>query len=213
MWVLASLLCAGSSAAQQEEKTRYYGALHAGRHNIDAWTGQVSLSGSVTAPASISADPQAVVGVVVGRQRDRVRYEFEYQQGRFDLTTGRAGTLVRRVAGLGDYRALTFSVYRHGPLQDSVSWNGYAGLGIGYGHASLPQALVSAGCQCLAAASGSGLVLLGRVGIEYAVDQDSQVFGQYTLLRMPGPASGTVPGMTYDNKWIGAVTVGYRRFF
>ena len=70
-----------------------------------------------------------------------------------------------------------------------------------------------AGCDCAPAASASGLALLGRLGIEFHFNKNHRAFLQYTTLNLNGPKGSGAFNLDYDNKWIGAASIGYRYVF
>lgn len=205
-----SALAQSSSAAVSNEPRSYMG-LQLGRYNVDNWNSQVQLGPSVALDGKVHTDTGNVFGLVLGRQHEKARYELEYQRGAFDVRRIEVGAVNQPASGSGKYQALTLNAYRQEPFD--AKWSGYAGLGLGWGRADLPRIDLSNGCDCVGAASKSGLALLARAGLEYRFDQHHNAFAQYTLLRVPGPSSGSMPGVRYDSQWVGAWAVGYRYLF
>lgn len=205
----ATLACAGAGAAAAQPG--YYIGLHGGMNNLDSWPATVTLGPGVSLPGSLSLDNGTHFGVIAGRQTENARFEIEAQAGNFDITAIQLGLVQQGVSASGRYKAFTFNAYRTQAL--SERFTGYAGLGIGWGSASLPQLGFTSGCNCFAAASQTGLAYLGRVGLEYRFGDHHHAFAQYTLLRLPRSDSGGVPGTEYARKGVGIAGVGYRFTF
>ena len=72
-----------------------------------------------------------------------VRYEFEYQQGGFDITRFELGQLDQSASGTGRYQALTANIYLN--KQWTEHWSTYAGVGLGWGKTNLPKIDMVAG--------------------------------------------------------------------
>lgn len=216
---LATTAVAQPNTGNTTEEARYYGGVHFGRNNIDEWTDQVGLGGGVRLDGRVTTASKDVAGFVLGRQVDKTdgdekvanRYEVEYQRGRFDIQGVQIGPFSQAATGKGKYDALTLNAYRQKPWNEN--WSGYLGLGIGWGKAEMPALNGATGCNCMGAASKSGLVYLARAGVEYRFDQHHNAFVQYTFLNMQGPSSGSTPGVDYSRKWIGAAAIGYRYLF
>lgn len=199
--------------AATEEPVRYYGGLQIGRNNVSSWADSVTLGPGISVPGQLGTKAGKLAGLVLGRQSEKARWEVEYQRGDFKLANVEVGAVAESASGTGRYQALTANGYRLAPLGEGRTWTGYGALGLGWGRAELPAVTLSSACPCMPASSKSGLVFLARLGIDYRVTEDDRLFLQYSLLRMPGPASGTVPGVQYATKWIGGLGLGYRRLF
>lgn len=205
---LSAVLAAGVACAAQAADPAYYVGIQGGTNNLKHLPATVSLGPGVSLPGHLVLDGDTQFGVVAGRQTENARFELEYQTGDFDITAIRLGPISQNVSNSGRYRALTLNAYRTQPIRGN--WTGYAGLGIGWGKASLPQMGFTGGCNCFAAASESGLAYQGRAGLEYALDRRHNAFVQYTLLRLPKQASGGTPGTSYERRSVGIIGVGYR---
>lgn len=212
--ILATLLTIGGSlpALAQDKATAndrtYYLALHGGYNNLDSWPATVSLGPGVSTGGNLKLDYGPHFGIATGRQTENARFELEYQQGSFDVAGIQLGPVSESASGKGHYKALTANAYRTHAFDEQ--WSGYAGLGIGFGSVYLPAASFSSGCHCFAAASKDGLVLLGRLGVEYRFNSRHNAALQYTWLRVPGPQSGGSPSVSYPRETIGIIGLGYR---
>ncbi len=209
---------AAAAAPQQrdveEDNPRYYIGLNGGANQLKEWPATVRLGGPVSADGAAHLKSGYAAGIQIGRQKKNSRIELEYQQGGFKLKGLELGPVTESVAGdAGRYQALTLNGYRTGEL--SENWTGYAGLGIGWGRVELPGAGFSGGCNCFPKAAGNSLVLLARLGTEYRFDDNGKhrAFLQYTWLGMRGPSYPGSPGIDYDRKIFGSLTIGYRYVF
>ena len=203
----ASLAGTGAFAAEPA----YYAGVHGGVNNLEDWSADVTLGPGVSLPGSLTLDHGSNFGLIIGRQTENARFELELQGGKFDVTGIQLGLLQQNVSAGGRYDALTFNAYRTHPFAERLT--GYAGLGIGWGRASLPQLGFTAGCNCFASASESGFAYLGRLGLEYRLGDRHNLFAQYTWLRLPKINSGGTPGTEYARKGVGIASVGYRYTF
>lgn len=213
---IAGGLC-GHATAQlrfDSDEPRYYIGLHGGANQIKEWPAKVRLGAPVVLDGAVFTKVGYAGGIQIGRQTENARFELEYQQGGFKLKGIELGPVTESVSSeQGRYRALTLNAYRTGAF--SERWGGYVGLGIGFGRAQLPAAGFSSGCDCFPKVSGNGLVLLARLGTEYKFDWagNHRAFLQYTWLSMRGPSTSGAPGIEYDRKVFGTLTLGYRYVF
>lgn len=189
----------------------YYLGVHGGVNDLKDWSADVTLGPGVSLPGTLTLDRGRHFGLMFGRQTENVRFELEAQSGRFDVSAIQLGPVSQAVASGGRYEALTFNAYR--TFAFSGALGGYAGLGLGWGRASLPQLGFTSGCNCFAGASGSGTVLQGRLGAEYSFGEHHKAFLQYTWLRLPRSNSGGTPGTDYGRKSVGIAGIGYRYAF
>lgn len=207
-------IVAAQEAAEIDKEPRYYIGLHGGLNQLKDWPATVRLGGGVSADGEVQLKSGYAAGLQIGRQREKSRFELEYQQGGFRLKGLALGPVTEAVTGdTGRYQALTLNGYRTGRL--SESWRGYAGLGIGFGRVDLPGAGFSTGCDCFPKSSGNGLVLLARLGTEYRFDAEGnhRAFIQYTWLSMRGPSTAGATGIDYERHIFGGLTLGYRYVF
>lgn len=204
---------ASPSAAQQEsaEDPQNYVGIHFGNHDVEEWRGRVDMGRNVQLDGRISLDNKWEAGLLVGREYERSRYELEYQLGRYQADRIELGPRTASVDGKGKYQALTLNAYRLKQLSERI--DGYAGLGIGWGKATLPQLGFSGACQCFAQADDSGFIWQWRLGLEYRIREDGELFLQFNrLMNMPGPASAAAsPGVRYEEKDIDTVAIGWRQ--
>lgn len=207
-----AVLATGAALAQAQQPPVYYGGLHGGRNNLHEWDGTVDFGAGVAVPGRVLLDPRTHFGVFGGRQSEHARWELELQGGRFGIRQIELGPQVEAKSQSGHYEALTFNGYRVEQIGAS-RFSGYGALGVGWGRVSLPQMGFASGCDCFAASSKSGFAWLARAGVEFAIDPNDKAFLQYTLLALPRPGSGSSPGVEYQRKKIGIVSVGYRRLF
>ncbi len=218
--VLASGVGAPASAEQSRtddtvrEAPRYYLGLHGGMNQLTEWPAKVRLGAPVVIDGKAELKSGYAAGVVIGRQREHTRIELEYQQGGLKLKGLELGAVAEPVAGdKGRYRALTLNGLLTGKFTER--WHAYGGVGVGFGRVDLPAGEFSSGCNCFPKVSGNGLVVLAKLGTEYQFDRDGnhRAYLQYTWLSMRGPSSSGSPGIEYDRKLFGAVTLGYRYVF
>jgi opacity protein-like surface antigen len=148
--------------------------------------------------------------VLGGRQTENARFEVEYQHGRFSLNSVELGGQTQAASGKGHYDALTFNAYRTLALADR--WTAFAGLGLGWGKASLPGANMGA-CNCFPSASKTGFAYQARLGAEYEVAPTHLIFAQASWLRLPRLSAGSAPGVSYSRQAVTSLNVGYRKTF
>lgn len=205
------LLLSGSVLAQVDEPVTYAG-IQAGVHNLEDWDARVNLGPALSLPGELELEEQFEAGFFIGREYERARYELEYQRGSFDIVNVRLGLIDRAINADGNYQAVTLNAYRAREL--SEDFNGYLGLGIGWGRVDLPDIDLGNNCNCMNADADNEFVYQGRIGIEYEAGDQHNLFLQYTWLKMQGPRSaGSSPGVKYSDKGIGIVAAGYRYRF
>lgn len=201
-----------AAQASGDGKDKYYLGAHLGRNALDSWPATVDFGAGVRASGALSLDSGGHYGLMFGRRTENARFELEYQRGDLGLRGVRVNTGSQSASGRIRYDALTVNAYRTHTF--SASWNGYAGVGVGWGSVDLPTASFGVSCKCFPSTSDSGLLYQGRLGLEYAVASQHKLFAQYTWLRLPGADSGNVvPGVEYSRRSLGALSVGYRKDF
>lgn len=203
----ALLACAAGPAGAQPG---YYFGAHLGVNDASDWPAQVNFGAGVSTGGSADLKQGAQVGLALGRETENARFEVEYQHGRFKVERLHLGTQSQAADGSGHYDTLMLNAYRL--VEFAPKWKGFAGAGIGWGRSALPQGSIGA-CNCFAEASDSGLAYQLRVGAEYALAPDQQVFAQINWLRLPRASGGGTPGVTYGRNSVGALSVGYRKSF
>ena len=205
---VAASLAAFTAAAQDTPKN--YGAVHVGQNDLKTWAANVDFGGTSVA-GQLKLDRTLHWGVIVGREKDRNRLEVEYQRGSVKINQVTLGAVTKAVSATGHYQALTLNALRTFELTNDV--NAFAGLGIGWGSASLPGLDAVGTCNCFSAASDGGLAVQARVGGEYLVGVDKYLALQYTWLRLPTSTASASPSVQYARKTIGAWGVAYRSGF
>lgn len=198
---------------ESEAEPQNYVGLHFGKHDVDEWQGRVDFGRNVALDGRVSLDSKWEAGLQVGREYERSRYELEYQLGRYQITAIELGPRTAAASGNGKYQALTLNAYRLKQLSERI--DGYAGIGIGWGKASLPELGFSGSCKCFAVAEDTGFIWQWRLGLEYLVNVNNELFMQYSrLMNVPGPVSAaTAPGVVYEEKDIDTLAIGWRMRF
>jgi opacity protein-like surface antigen len=208
--VLLAAAALPAAHGQQQGPVRYYGAAHVGQNTLSDWGANVNFGG-VNSPGSLKLDRGLHFGLMAGRQKDNTRVEVEYQRGRVNIESMSLGPVTQATDASGHYQALTLNGYGVWKLADS--FNGFLGLGVGWGSVKLPGLPSISGCNCFRQSSDDGFVWQLRVGAEYDIAAERQLFAQYTYLRLPKSNSGGTPGVSYSSKSVGALTVGLRSGF
>ncbi|MEY4640095.1 MAG: hypothetical protein RLZZ227_89 [Pseudomonadota bacterium] len=205
--VVPAALCAQEQ--EDREPQNYIGA-HVGMHDVDEWLGSVDLGNNIAFDGVVRLDSKWEAGLMLGREYAFWRWELEYQQGRYDAKSIQLGTQTGTVSDSGKYQALTLNAYRVEQLSERIDV--YAGLGIGWGMAALPAMGFTGGCQCFAAAENTGFVWQWRLGAEYRIGDNQELFVQYSqIMNLPGPeATDRAPMIHYENRDIATVGIGWR---
>ncbi|HJV00359.1 MAG TPA: outer membrane beta-barrel protein [Burkholderiaceae bacterium] len=206
----ASAASAAPAAAAVPAAPGYYAAAQLGRNNLSRWPARVDFGG-VGVDGELGLDRGLHGGVAVGRQTEHARFELEYQYGRFDISRMTLGPVSEPGSGGGHYQALTVNAYRTAAWTESLG--AYAGVGLGWGAATLPSLRMSNGCNCFAGADHGGWLYQARLGLDYRLGPAHDLFVQYTWLRMPGGSGGEGPTVSYERRHVGAWSVGYRYHF
>ena len=89
----------------------------------------------------------------------------------------------------------------------------WAGAGIGYARAALPDGQNSVACSCLRAAEGSGVTYQGKLLGEASLAPKVQLFAEWAALRVPALRTAQQPGVTYQAHWAGTAAGGLRVSF
>jgi opacity protein-like surface antigen len=205
---LAGLLLAGLStfAAQAAEPASpYYAGLHLGAHGHDDWPASVDFGG-VRSQGQLSLRSNLHAGLLLGRQRERARFELEWQHGVLPVRSVTLGPIQQAAGQRGHYDALTLNALYQVPF--SGPWSGLLGGGLGWGRAVLPAVPFDNGCQCVAAAQRSGASYQLRLGAAYQADARWQ--GQVSLnwLHLGGPRAAGKTSITYASRGIPSVSAG-----
>lgn len=206
--LVLSLAIAGASAFAAPPLRPYYAGGHIGQNDVETWPARVDFGGGVTSPAQLRLDKDLHFGIFAGRQTDNSRLELEYQRGNADITAATLGAVTQARGGRARYQALTANAYRTFDIAQRIT--AFAGLGIGWGSVELPLLAPIGTCNCFREASDGGFVWQLRLGAEYQVRPGHNVFGQFTLLNLPDVGSGGTPSVSYDNKRVRTLSVGYR---
>ena len=206
----AALLAAQAAQAQSTDPVRYWG-LHAGVNTLKDWDAQVDFGFGTPRSGRADLDRGLHGGLMVGRQSEHLRYELEYETGRIEFARLRLDPLSAAVNGKGRYHALFANAYRTDRLSERI--DSFLGGGIGWGRVKLPLLGLGTNCDCFGPASKSGFAWQLRAGLDYRVSEQAKVALQYTWLSLPRPEAEGPPGIRYDRKRFGAVTLGYSRQF
>lgn len=88
----------------------------------------------------------------------------------------------------------------------------WAGGGLGYARASLPDAQNGIACACLGSVKGSGMTYQGKVTVDLRLSQNLQLFTEWAALRVPElrGTDTTAPQVTYQSHWAGTANGGLR---
>ena len=201
-----------TGAAVMSRQPRNYAGVHAGINDLEDWKGKVALGKNIELDGSLSLDSNWTAGLVLGREYENSRYEVEYQQGSYSISAISLGTQHSTTDSSGKYQALTANAYRVQHFAHRV--DGYLGLGIGMGRASLPALGFQNACQCFASADESGFVWQWRIGLEYALSENNRLSLQWSGLRnVPGPVSGGgFPAVTYEDKNLSTLSLQWRAY-
>jgi opacity protein-like surface antigen len=209
-WCVAAGAALMATQAGAADPVRYWG-VHAGVNTLKHMDAQVDFGFGTPIGGRADLDRGAHGGLVVGRQSEHLRYELEYETGRIEVERLTLAPLSEAVSGKGRYHALFANAYRTDRLTESV--DSFVGGGIGWGRVKLPQLGLGATCNCFGPADKSGFAWQLRAGLSYRLSEVSNVALQYTWLSLPRPDAEGPPGIQYERKRFGAVTLGYSRQF
>ena len=93
-------------------------------------------------------------------------------------------------------------------------WRTWLGAGLGYAHLSYPSASALSGCNCLRAASGSGLAFQVKLQAERQVGENTYLFAQLGRVWLPGITTTQGAQQTEYGRWgINNLMVGVRWAF
>ncbi|MBZ2209518.1 outer membrane beta-barrel protein [Massilia soli] len=210
---LFALFAAATLSASQAiaaEPLRYWG-VHAGVNTLRHWDAQIDFGAGTPLNGRMELDRGLHGGLVIGRQKDHLRYELEYEAGRLEVTRLTLAPLSEAVDANGRYQALFANAFRTDQLSESV--DSFIGGGIGWGRTTLPLLGVGASCKCFGPAEKSGFAWQLRAGLGYRVAERDSIVLQYTWLNPPKPAGDGPPAISYARRRFGAITLGYTRQF
>lgn len=205
--LLAATLAAAQASAA--EPVQYWG-VHAGVNTLKSLDAKIDFGTGASLPGQVGLERGLHGGLLVGRQKDQMRYEIEYQTGRFDIERLTLASLSQGVDAEGRYQAVFGNVLRTEQVSDSM--DGFIGAGIGWGKVTLPL-LGLGNCKCFGPAKKSGFAWQLRTGLGYRLGEHHSVALQYTWLNMPEPESDGPPAIRYERRRFGAFTLGYTRQF
>lgn len=91
----------------------------------------------------------------------------------------------------------------------------WAGGGVGFAQASLPDAQNGVACNCLGPVKGSGVTYQGKVTADFKLSSKLQLFAEWAALRVPElhSTNGTKSGVSYQPHWTGTANGGVRLRF
>lgn len=205
---MAAALLASQAAAA--EPVKYWGA-SLGANALKTWDAQIDFGTGTPFSGTMELDPGLHGGLVVGRQKDHLRYELEYEAGRMKVTRLTLDPLSEAVDAKGRYQALFANAYRTDQLSESVG--SFIGGGIGWGRVKLPELGLGDTCKCFGPAEKSGFAWQLRAGLSYRLAAQDSVSLQYTWLNLPKPEGDGPPAIQYAKRRFGAITLGYMRQF
>ncbi len=206
----ATLLALSTAQAAEPPPFNYWGA-HLGTNTLRDWNARVDFGFGTPLNGHAALKRGLHGGLVTGRQAGHGRYELEYERGRIRVERLSLGTLSENVDAGGHYDAVFANAYRSDRIGENVE--SVAGGGIGWGRVKLPQLNLGTTCACFGPASKSGFAWQLRAGLAYRLADDSRIALQYTWLNLPRPERGTAPGVQYERRRFGAITLGYIRPF
>ncbi|MFP5394332.1 MAG: outer membrane protein [Gammaproteobacteria bacterium] len=210
---IASLGVALSAQAQTQEpsppegKEFGYWSAQLGAHNLKRWPATVDFGGP-TVDASLELKRGIEFGIAAGKQKDKMRYELEYQHGRIGITRAQVAELGEAVSAKGSYDVVTANVARRLPVNDALSL--YATLGAGVARTKLPSLTLSSGCKCVADADKTGFAWQARVGAEQRLSEKGFGFVQAGWLSLPAPRGGAI---SYARRGTAVLSIGYRGLY
>lgn len=203
----AALLALQAAAA---EPVKYWGA-SLGVNTLKTWDAQIDFGTGTPFTGTMELDRGLHGGLVLGRQKDHLRYELEYEAGRMKVTRLTLDPLSEAVDAKGRYQALFANAYRTDRLSESVG--SFIGGGIGWGRVKLPELGLGDTCKCFGPAEKSGFAWQLRAGLSYRLAAQDSVSLQYTWLNLPKPEGDGPPAIQYAKRRFGAITLAYMRQF
>lgn len=148
-----------------------------------------------------------------GRQAPRYRVELEAMMLRLKRTSYNAGLLQVKPEDQLKAQAIFANAYVR--LLGKGTARLWAGAGIGYGRATLPDARQIAACACLGPAKGRGLTYQGKVSAEIRLSPRLQLITEAAFVNLPGlsTAERPVPVATYAKSQAVTTNAGFRLSF
>jgi opacity protein-like surface antigen len=207
-FMLSAALAALAGVPAQAETVNYW-AVQLGSNTVRDWNAKVDFGFGTPVAGRADLDRGLHGGLALGRQSQHLRYELEYQQGRFDIERLTLGAVSQAVDASGRYQALMGNAYRTDRLSQSV--DSFIGAGIGWGRVRLPRLALSASCDCFGPASDKGFAWQLRAGLAYRLSPTAALSLQLTRMDLPSPQRGGAPGVAYEDRHFNTVTLGYAR--
>lgn len=227
---LTSLLVAGAVAlpglaqAQNSDETGWY-VSGSGQYEYSVWGSgpNVTFSNGVSKQGrtdyTIGEGLSLAVGKEMRKQNDdgsfrQWRLEGEYWQGNIERKRIRLGALEGEVNDSIKSYALFVNALTRFHQTENTRW--WAGAGLGYGHVSygdMSSALGGVNCNCLGAATGSGLALRAKLQAEAYISQNTTFFYEFGYARLPGADRGGLPSTSYGHVSFTHGSLGIRRRF
>ncbi|XLZ68675.1 hypothetical protein ABT364_19295 [Massilia sp. SR12] len=197
----------GAAAA---EPPAWYMAGHIGANTLDDWPAKVDFGG-VEVSGKLGLKRGSHAGLMVGRETAHSRLELEFGHGRIKIDSIELSGVAEPAGQRGHYDVVLANAYRHDALTESLS--AFAGIGAGWGRATLPTLRFNSGCECLGPASRSGLAYQGRLGLAYKMSPRNTFSIQYSHLSLVGPRRSGAPAVEYGRRSFGALSAAYARYF
>lgn len=207
-----SLALLGALHAHAAQPGDYrFATVHAGFNELDDADASVNFGAGAAVQGKVGMGRGVHGGLAVGRQSGHLRYEAEYQLGRFDIERLQLGTVNRTVDERGSYRALMLNAYRADQLGENLE--SFVGLGAGWGKIKLPLLRAGSSCDCFGPASKDGFAWQARGGLAYRLAGQGSVAVQVSRLVLPAPQRGGAPGVSYRKQAFPVLAVAYIQKF
>jgi opacity protein-like surface antigen len=208
--VLVALLGAVQAQAAQPGDSAY-ALVHLGGNAVKDWDASVDFGAGAALPGKVAASRGLHGGFALGRQSGHLRYEAEFQGGRFDIEGLSLGAVSRSVDARGSYQALTVNAYRVDQLSEKL--DSMIGAGIGWGRVKLPLLSLSSGCDCFGPADKNGFAWQVRAGLVYRLSPRADLLLQASRLVLPAPERSGTPGVRYDRQAFPVLSIAYAQRF
>lgn len=209
--LLSALALLPSLAGATPDTAGDYWGVHLGQNDLDRLDARAVYASGTTYHGHVDLDSGPHGGVQLGRRDGHLRYELEYEAGRFSVRHLSMGPINADLDARGRYQAAFANLYRTERLSDSVG--AFAGAGIGWGRASMPHLVLKSACTCYGAAAKDGFAWQLRAGLSYRVSDASEVALQFTKLHLPGPEVAGPPAVQYEHLGFGAWSLGWTSRF
>lgn len=209
-WMSSTAWAADPATERGAEPAPYWG-VHLGQNTLKDWDARIDFGSGEPFAGRADLERGWHGGFMVGRRTAHARFELEYQQGSIEIERLTLQGLSAQSDGRGRYQAVFGNAYRAERINDSLG--AFVGGGIGWGRVKLPYLGLGTTCACFGPAAKSGFAWQVRAGLDYALSPQGSITLQYSLLNLPEPTSGGTPGIEYEQRRVGAISLGYLRRF